>query len=32
VDQDEERRIANGYIDEKGIHRFGIENDLRLFK
>ncbi len=31
-DQDEERAIANGYIDEKGIHRFGIENDLRLFK
>ena len=31
-DQDEERAIANGYIDEKGVHRFGIENDLRLFK
>ena len=23
-DQDEERAIANGYIDEKGVHRFGI--------
>jgi hypothetical protein len=31
-DQDEERAIANGYIDEKGVHRFGIENDLRIFK
>jgi hypothetical protein len=31
-DQDEERIIANGYIDEKGVHRFGIENDLRIFK
>lgn len=31
-DQEEERGIANGYIDEKGVHRFGIENDLRLFK
>jgi hypothetical protein len=31
-DQDEERAIANGYIDEKGVHKFGIENDLRIFK